>query len=212
MNQYVYTLEPAHATMFDTLSAAEQAVLADHTAYRQQLLHDEIAILVGASTIQDQQTIAMIFFEASDDEAANRIMVDDPAVSGRLMRACLYPHRMSLWNAEAFTLVDGQQHYFYKIRPTRPAMIASGATELEGKAMGEHFMYLKDLSEKGIFAFAGPTLVADNSNFGAGLLRADSLDAAWEISQNDPAVINRVMRLDIFPFTVMGYRLNFVNR
>lgn len=209
MNQYVYTLEPAHVNLLDNLSADEQTTLAEHRAYTQQLIQDDVVILVGASTNHDPDYIGMVFFEASDDEIAQKIMTDDPVVSGRLMRACLYPHRMSLWNAEALTLADGQEHYFYKIRPIRPTMIASGPTEAEGQAMGAHFMYLKDLTDKGVFAFAGPTLVADNSNFGAGLLRADSLDDAWKISQNDPAVINRVMRLDIFPFTVSAFHQSF---
>lgn len=75
--------------------------------------------------------------------------------------------------------------------------------------MGQHFMYLKGLVEEGIFAYAGPTLNTDNSNFGAGLLRANSLDNAWQIGNNDPAVINRVMRLDIFEFTVFRFNPDF---
>jgi uncharacterized protein YciI len=72
-------------------------------------------------------------------------------------------------------------------------------------------MYLKGLTEQAIFAFAGPTLLADNSNFGTGLLRADSLESAWQIGSNDPAVIKRVMRLDIIPFLIASFDSTYKN-
>lgn len=211
MNQYLYTVEATRIGMLQETNEEEKAVLPDHNAYVHQLIADKIVYFAGATTNRDSQHFGIVFFQAEDEDAAREIMQNDPAVKNRIMRGCLYPHRMSLWNADALTLEEGQQHYFYKIRPVRPEMIAQGPTELEGKTMGEHFMYLKDLTEKGIFALAGPTLVADNSNFGAGLLRADSLESAWEIGGNDPAVINRVMRLDIFPFKVAAYDETFSN-
>ena len=209
MNQYVYTVEAARLGMLQEANEEEKQILPDHNAYVHQLVDDKIAILAGATIERDRGHFGIVFFQAEDDAAAKAIMENDPAVANRIMRACLYPHRMSLWNADALSLDDGQQHYFYKIRPVRSTMIAEGPTELEGKTMGEHFMYLKGLTESGVLALAGPTLVADNSNFGAGLLRAKSLDAAWKIGSNDPAVISRVMRLDILPFSVADFDESF---
>jgi len=209
MKQYLYTVEATRLAMLTQPNAEEKKVLPTHSAYVHSMLDNQIAIFVGAAQARDNQHFGIVIFEAEDDTAANAILQNDPAVKHRIMRGCLYPFRMSLWNTTALTLEKGQGHYFYKIRPVRPAMIADGATEIEAKTMGDHFMYLKGLTESGVFAFAGPTLVADNSNFGVGLLCADNLDAAWEIGSNDPAVIKRVMRLDIIPFEVAGYNPAF---
>lgn len=205
MKQYCYIVEASRLAMLQEASDEEKQVLPEHITYVHRLVSDGAGIFAGAVKTKDSQHFGMVIFHAEDDNAAKAIVRNDPAVAARIMRACLYPMRVSLWNAEALTLEDGLQHYFYKIRPVRPEMIAEGFTELESKTMGEHFMYLKGLTEQGIFAFAGPTLVADNSNFGTGLLRADNIESAWEIGSNDPAVMNRVMRLDILPFKVACY-------
>jgi len=84
-------------------------------------------------------------------------------------------------------------------------MLSLEPTVMEAETMRKHFHYLKDLTEKGVFALAGPLLVTDYSNFGIGVLRASDHDAAWQIAENDPAVINRVMRLDVQPFSVLRY-------
>lgn len=208
MNQYVYTVEAARLAMFQDRDALEKEILPRHGAYIHKLVDDKVAMLAGALSETDSQHFGIVFFQAENDSSARDILHNDPAVKNRVMRGCLYPHRMSLWNRDALELEDGQQHYFYRIRPVRPEMI-SEFTEFESQTMGEHFMYLKALTEKGIFALAGPTLIADNSNFGAGLLRADSIESAWKIGSNDPAVIKRVMRLDIFPFSIAGFDETF---
>lgn len=209
MNQYIYTVEATRLSMFQEHDALEEEILPQHFAYVHKLVDDKVAILAGALSVMDSQHFGIVFFQAEDDASAKSILHNDPAVKNRVMRGCLYPHRMSLWNKDALTLEEGQEHFFYRIRPVRPEMISEEFTEFEGNTMGEHFMYLKGLTEKGIFALAGPTLVADNSNFGAGLLRADSIEKAWEIGGNDPAVIKRVMRLDIFPFSIAGFDETF---
>ncbi len=211
MKQYIYTVEASRLAMLNEANEEEKLILPQHYDYIRQLINDGAGVFAGAVSEKNSQHFGIVIFQAEDDTAAKDILHNDPAVKNRIMRGCLYPFRISLWNEKALTLDDGQSHYLYKIRPVRPEMLSEGPTELEGKTMGEHFMYLKDLTEKGIFAFAGPTLVLDNSNFGTGLLRADSLDEAWEIGSNDPAVTNRVMRLDILTFKVAHYQQGFVN-
>jgi uncharacterized protein YciI len=77
--------------------------------------------------------------------------------------------------------------------------------------MSEHFLYLKDKIEKDIFVLAGPILITDYSNFGVGILRANSIEEAWKLSEGDPAVINRVMRLDILPFGISQVQKGYKN-
>lgn len=211
MRQYAYTVEASRLAMLNNPTDEERQILSQHNAYVEQLMNTGVGIFAGSVSEKNSQHFGMVIFQVDDDTAAKSIVQNDPAVKARIMRGCLYPFRISLWNESAMTLAEGQTHYFYKIRPIRPEMLSEGGTDLENNTMGKHFMYLKDLTEKGVFAFAGPTLVLDYSNFGAGVLRADNLDAAWEVARNDPAVINRVMRLDIMPFKVAYFAENFAN-
>jgi uncharacterized protein len=68
--------------------------------------------------------------------------------------------------------------------------------------MSEHFSYLKELTEKGIVILAGPTLVKDYSNFGIVIFKAETEKDAGEIMHNDPAVIQRVVRAELYPFRI----------
>jgi uncharacterized protein YciI len=61
---------------------------------------------------------------------------------------------------------------------------------------------LKDLKEKGVVILAGRTLNTDSSSFGIVIFRVDSEDAAHKIMENDPAVVNRVMRAELYPYRI----------
>lgn len=204
MNTYLYTYEPSRISMLTTATDDEQTFLDAQKSHLQSFVNTGEGIFAGETTLTDSRHFGMVIFHADDDDSADALVANDPTVRERTMRACRYPLKISLWNSDALALDNAQQHFFYRIQPVRPAMLSAGATEEEGQIMGAHFMYLKDLTERGIFAFAGPTLVLDYSNFGIGLLRADDLASAWEIGNNDPAVQGRVMRLTILPFAIIA--------
>ncbi len=92
------------------------------------------------------------------------------------------------------------EQYLYKIQPTRPEMLTEGTTEAESKIIEDHFAYLKDLMEKGVLILAGRTRNNDYSSFGICLFKAESEEKAREIVNNDPAVKNRVMRAELYPY------------
>ncbi|MDQ7024054.1 MAG: YciI family protein [Anaerolineae bacterium] len=100
--------------------------------------------------------------------------------------------------------------YMYTLQVTRLEMLLQAVrpeqvaepTEWEQERVSEHFMYLQENTEKGVFCMVGLTANTDYSMFGMGVIRAKSHSEAWEIGKNDPAVINRVMRLDILPFSI----------
>ena len=48
--------------------------------------------------------------------------------------------------------------YLYRIQPTRPALLSEGATQEEEALVSEHFVYLRELTGKGIVLLAGRTL------------------------------------------------------
>ncbi len=92
--------------------------------------------------------------------------------------------------------------YLYRIQPARPAMLAEGPTPEEAAIVGEHFAYLKGLTERGVVILAGRTLNTDESSFGVIVFNAASEDEARAIVEGDPAVRGGVMRAALFPYRV----------
>src|SRR5690242_16187036 len=92
--------------------------------------------------------------------------------------------------------------YLYRIQPTRPAMLTEGPTPEEQRIVGEHFDYLKGLTEQGVLILAGRTLNTDESSFGITVFNAESDEEASAIVEGDPAVRQGVMRAALFPYRV----------
>ncbi len=92
--------------------------------------------------------------------------------------------------------------YLYKIQPVRPAMLSEGATEEESAVVSQHFRYLQQLADQGVVLLAGRTLTNSYSDFGVVIFIAESDEAAQTVVQNDPAVINRVMRAELYPYRI----------
>ena len=202
LKQYLYTVQVGRIGMLTAPTAEEIRLTTAHRAYMQELTEKGAGIFGGAVRgIQDSRHFGLFVFQAQDDNVARQIVDNDPAVKARLMRACLYPYRIALWNIEAFQLETGQQHYLYHIQAIRPEQV-SDPTEWETEMTMQHFYYLKEQTEQGAFCLIGRTQNSDFSTFGMGVLRAGSDEEAWQISANDPGVVNPVMRLDVLPFMV----------
>jgi uncharacterized protein len=205
MNQYLYTVQVTRLGMLHQPTNEEQRIAQEHLTYMQNLVDTGAGIFGGATQVRDSRHLGLFIFQAEDDAKAREIIDNDPAVKNRIMRGCLFPYRVALWNADAAQLEDGQQHYLYLIQAVRPEMVTE-STEWESQVVGEHFMYLKANNEKGVFCVVGRTLNTDFSTMGIGVLRAKNDAEAWEVSANDPAVINRVMRLDVLPFGIFAVK------
>ncbi|MEZ4868746.1 MAG: YciI family protein [Caldilineaceae bacterium] len=96
-----------------------------------------------------------------------------------------------------------EQHYFlYKIQPVRPAMLTEGPTADEERIIGEHFRYLQALTEESVVKLAGRTLTTDYSSLGICIFVAEDEAAARALVENDPAVMGRVMRAEVYPYRV----------
>jgi uncharacterized protein len=92
--------------------------------------------------------------------------------------------------------------FLYRIQPTRPAMLSEGSTEQEAEVIGQHFNYLKQLTEIGTVILAGRTLNTDSTSFGIIIFNAADEQAAQQLVDNDPAVQQGVMRAELFPYRV----------
>src|SRR5262245_3963663 len=91
--------------------------------------------------------------------------------------------------------------YIYRIIPVRPAMLHENTPE-EKRIVAEHFAYLQELTRQGIALLVGLTNTADFSTFGICIYMAEDDAAAQAILDNDPAVKNRVMRGEVYPFHI----------
>lgn len=79
-------------------------------------------------------------------------------------------------------------------------MLTTGATEFEKKIVGDHFEYLKHLTNDGTVLLAGRTTNTDNSSHGIVIFQATSEESARRIMNEDPAVKSRVFRAELFHY------------
>lgn len=84
------------------------------------------------------------------------------------------------------------------ILPVREGFIES-MSEAESEIMERHFQYLNGLLAEGKLILAGPCL---DGAFGIVVYRAESMFAAREVMENDPAVINQLMSAELHPYRV----------
>ena len=91
--------------------------------------------------------------------------------------------------------------YLYRIRPTRAEMLVE-STPQEDRVVGEHFEYLRGLSDRGIVLLAGRTLNTDASAFGIVIFDVPSEAEAREVVERDPAVRAGVFEAELFPYRI----------
>lgn len=86
--------------------------------------------------------------------------------------------------------------YLIRLRPPRANFVES-QTAAEADSIGRHFIYLKDLTEKGIVKLAGRT---ENASLGLVILETDSEETARQVMCGDPAVSAGVFSAELHPF------------
>lgn len=97
MEQFIYTLMPVRPDMLsDGLTDKEEAIMGAHFEYLSGLKEAGTVKLAGRTTQDDANTFGAVIFLAEDEEAARRIMADDPALKEGIMGAKIYPFRIAL--------------------------------------------------------------------------------------------------------------------
>jgi uncharacterized protein YciI len=95
---FLYRLEVTRPGMVSSgPTAAEQQVLAEHFAHLRHLTRAGVVLLAGRTLTTDPLPFGLVIFFADSEAEARRLMESDPAVSGGLMRAELFPYRIALW-------------------------------------------------------------------------------------------------------------------
>ena len=94
MAEWIYFIHPPRDDFAATMTAEEQAVWAEHFTRLRRLLDEGVMILVGPTLGRVNTGIAV--FEAPDEEAARKIMAEDPTIAGGYARGELRPFMLSL--------------------------------------------------------------------------------------------------------------------
>jgi uncharacterized protein YciI len=94
MSEWIYFLHPPRDDFAATMTPEERAVWGEHFERLQRLLADGVLVLAGPTLGRINTGIAV--FEAPDEDAARRIMEEDPAIFGGFARGEVRPFRVSL--------------------------------------------------------------------------------------------------------------------
>jgi uncharacterized protein YciI len=94
MTEWIYFIHPPRDNFAATMTEEEDRVWAVHFERFKQLLRDGVIVLVGPTLGEISTGIAIL--EAPDEEAAGRIMNEDPVIAGGYARGELTPFRISL--------------------------------------------------------------------------------------------------------------------
>jgi uncharacterized protein YciI len=94
MAEWIYFIHAPREDFAATMTDAERAVWGEHFERLERLLAEGTMILVGPTLGRINTGIAI--FEAPDEEAARRIMEEDPAIASGIARGELRPFEVAL--------------------------------------------------------------------------------------------------------------------
>lgn len=95
-----------------------------------------------------------------------------------------------------------KKQYVYKLKLIPELLDEKNWTEKENNIVGAHFFRLKEFTENGIVILAGRTMNPDESQFGIVIFEAADDAEAEKFMNDDPAVKEKIMTSELFPFYV----------
>ena len=93
MSEWLCIIRPPRPSFLSDASEHEQAVMRDHFAYLQRLLHEGKLVLAGPSL---EPPFGIIIFVADDEDDAWALVRGDPSVAAAVQTPELHPFRASL--------------------------------------------------------------------------------------------------------------------
>lgn len=94
MPEWIYFIHPPREDFAATMTEAERAVWGEHFERLERLLAEGTLVLAGPTLGSTNTGIAII--EAPDEQAARRLMEEDPAIASGFAAGELRPFRLSL--------------------------------------------------------------------------------------------------------------------
>ena len=94
MSEWIYFLHSPRLDFAATISPEEEKVFGEHFAYLKKLHESQVLILAGP-TLGSVNT-GVVIFRAPDEDAARRIMNDDPTIREKIVTGELRRFHVSL--------------------------------------------------------------------------------------------------------------------
>ena len=94
MAEFIYFIHPPRENFGATMTDEENRVWAVHFERLKRLLDEGTLILAGPTL--GEKNIGVCVIEAPDEDAARKLMEEDPAISSGIARGELHPFRASL--------------------------------------------------------------------------------------------------------------------
>ena len=95
-----------------------------------------------------------------------------------------------------------KMQFIYVLKPIPKLLEPENWTDRDNEIVARHFEKLQDSLKEGRLILAGRTLNSDPSAFGIVVFEANSEAEAREIMQTDPAVKEKIMTAELFPYRV----------
>lgn len=112
----------------------------------------------------------------------------------------LCPFFISTSYAQDTETTNVKKQYVYKLKLIPELLDENNWTEKENNIVGVHFSRLKEFTEKGIVILVGRTLNTDQTQFGIVIFEAADDIEAEKFMNDDPAVKEKIMTSELFPF------------
>ena len=93
-NEYIIQIEPARDGMAEEPTQEEAALLEQHFTYLKELTEQGTIVLAGRTT--EKPFVGVIIFYANDQDAAQIVMENDPAIKAGIFHATLSSFRIAL--------------------------------------------------------------------------------------------------------------------
>jgi len=96
--------------------------------------------------------------------------------------------------------MEKEKDYIYKLKLVPRLIDENVWTKRDNEIVREHFERLEDDTESGKVILAGRTLNSDSTQFGIVIFKAKDEKEAEQYMNDDPAVKNKIMTAELFPF------------
>jgi len=102
MPQFLYRIQPVRVEVLrGGATEVEIKTIDEHFSYLKRLAEEGVVFLAGRTTNTEYSSFGIVIFNASSEDEARQIMLNDPAVKQRIFRAELFPYSTAILSDKA---------------------------------------------------------------------------------------------------------------
>ena len=94
------------------------------------------------------------------------------------------------------------KQWLYVLRPNRPEMLLAGPTATEAATVSRHAAHCDALGKEGVMLMVGRTQTNTPDTLGLAVFLAEDEQAARQVMESDPAIIEGVMSGTLYPYRI----------